>query len=510
MAILTKIDSNSTGLRFQEETSIGVANVANSWFVLEPNSYGDFGGEITVLPRNPINDGRQRKKGPTVDLDASGTFNMDLTQTNFEDIAQGYFFSDLRPKGEEVPTGATATTDLFDVASTTGIFVGSLIFVSGFVNSANNGLHLVSAIVADTTVAVITSSLVTETPPAGANLVVVGFEFGTDELIAVGTGALGSYTAATKDLTQLGLLDGEFIFVGGDLAADQFPTNADNNGYKRVQEITTNSMKVTKSNKILIDETTAGGEKIRIFFGRVLKNELAANIKRRTYQLERTLGDPEAPSTGTQAEYLVGSLTSEWVMNVSTADKINMDLSFVSIDNETIDAPTSLKAGARPAIVEADAFNTSSDFSRIRLAKVSTTTEAETDFFAFVQEFTIGINNNVSPNKAIGVLGAFEVTSGTFEVGGSMTAYFQNVSTIKSIRDNDDLTFDFIIAKANAGISFDIPLLTLGDGRPNVEQDTEITIPLSTAAATGAKVDPLLDHTLMMSFYDFLPNAALV
>ena len=44
-----KIDSNVTGLRYQEELCIGVANPNNPWLTLEPNSYEDFGGEFTTV-----------------------------------------------------------------------------------------------------------------------------------------------------------------------------------------------------------------------------------------------------------------------------------------------------------------------------------------------------------------------------------------------------------------------------------------------------------------------------
>jgi hypothetical protein len=135
-----------------------------------------------------------------------------------------------------------------------------------------------------------------------------------------------------------------------------------------------------------------------------------------------------------------------------------------------------------------------------------------TSLFAFLTEFTVNINNNVSPNKAISVLGAFEITAGQFVVSGSATAYFSQVDAIASIRANADVTLDFAIVKARtvdgntvtSGMLVDIPLISLGDGKPNVEADQPITLPLGMEA--GA--DRVFDHTLLMMFYDYLPVAA--
>jgi hypothetical protein len=50
---------------------------------------------------------------------------------------------------------------------------------------------------------------------------------------------------------------------------------------------------------------------------------------------------------------------------------------------------------------------------------------------------------------------------------------------------------------------FDIPLLTLGNGRLNVEQDKSIMLPLDTTAAQGK-----FGTTLMFQSFAYLPSSA--
>lgn len=505
MAKVNKIDSNVTGLRYAEEDSLGVVSGSAKWTPLEPNGYSDFGGSITTVARNPINPSRQRKKGVVTDLEANGGFGTDLTQTNLQDILQGFMFADLRKKIElDVADVTNAASDYQPVSGGADYNVDDLLFAKGFSDNAANGLKTVVSGAAS-------SVVVVETLPdlTGETGVIskVGFEFAAGDAVIDVAGNFPALTTTVKDLTELGLIAGEWIFIGGDATLNQFDTETEN-GFARVRAIATNRIDFDKTSSVMLANTGTGKE-IQVFSGRVLKNELGALIKRRSYQLERTLGaaDDSQPSQ-IQSEYVVGAVANELSVNIPSAEKVTFDLSFVGINSEQRDGVTGVKAGTRPSLEEADAFNTSSDFSRIKLAVVDDINAAPTPLFAFAQDLTLTISNNVTPNKAVGTLGAFEVTAGTFTVSGSMTAYFADVNAISAVTNNDDITFDTHLVKANSGITIDVPLISLGDGRPSIEQDSPITLPLNIEAATAAKIDSNLDYTLLMVFWDYLPDAA--
>ena len=509
MALVNKIDSNITGLRYAEEASIKTLPGSPVWYPLEPNSYSDFGGEITTIARDPINPSRQRKKGVTTDLDATGGFNTDLTQKNVQDLMQGFMYADARHKvqfgGAGEITNVDGTGEDFEAASGLDAFsANDLVLAAGFSVSQNNGLHLVTSAAA--TSLTVGSDLADETPPATATLQQVGVQGAAGDLDVDASGALPLITSTSLDFTTLGIIPGEWIFVGGDTAGTRFATAA-NNGFKRVRAVTANALTIDKSSTTMATEASTT-ETVRIFFGSVIKNESGSLIKRRTYQLERTLGAPDdSLPNEIQAQYIIGAVPNTVAVNVAQADKVTLDLDFLGTDSETIDGPTALKTGARPAIVEAAAFNTSSDFSRIKLSVIDASANPS-PLFAFVTELTVNINNNLTANKAVSVLGAFDVTAGTFEVGATLSAYFADVAAIGAIRDNEDVTLDMHLVKENAGITIDMPLVSLGDGRPDVEKDAAIIIPLTLEAADGSKVDPALDHTLLWVFWHYLPDAA--
>jgi hypothetical protein len=253
---VNKIDSNVTGLRTSEELSIGVVDPSAVWLEHEPNSYADFGGQVTTVARNPITADRQRKKGVSTDLDASGGFSADITQESLLNLGQGVFFADMRTKDRlavaTVNTGGV--TDDFEPASGGAAYIaGDLLWGEGFDDAPNNGLHEVSGVSTATQV-VSTSTLTVATGQSGF-ITRVGHRFATADMNVVITGDYAYYeNQGGYDLTQLGILPGEWIWVGGDTASSDF-VNAENNGFKRVKSVSATQIVVDKSGAAMSAET---------------------------------------------------------------------------------------------------------------------------------------------------------------------------------------------------------------------------------------------------------------
>jgi len=507
MALNRKIDSAVTELRIAEEsTTIGVLGGSPIWLPLEPNSYGDFGVQITTVARDPIASDRQNKKGFVTDLDASGGFQTDLTQSNIQVPLQGFMFADFRRKTEfGGASQITSVTTTYNAASgLTAFAIDDLVFMAGFTLAANNGFKRVTASTA-TTLTVTPAPVAEAAPPAGATIVKIGKQFAAGVLDVDAAGALPAVTGTSLDTH--GLSVGEWVFLGGDVTITKF-VNAVNNGFKRIRAITATRIDFDKSLTTMVTETSTT-ETVHMYMPRTLKNEVGALIKRRSYQLERTLGAPDnALPSQIQSEYLIGAVPNTMELTIGTADKVMVDLGYMAINGEQRSGVTGLKSGTRPELLEQDAFNTSSDFSLMRISPVPTSGATAVPLFGFLTEVKLKLDNGAKPNKAIGTLGAIEVTVGKFKVDGTINAYFTDIAAIAAIQANTSVTLDMALVKFNAGVVVDLPLLTLGDARLNIEQDTEIQIPVSFKAASGAQVFSGLDHTLMFCFFDYLPTLA--
>lgn len=521
MAELQAIASNKTELNIAVEQSIGVllGTSGDIWVPYEPNGYDDLGGDITTAPRKPIKSDRMGRKGPVVDVEAKAGFNSDLTYGNMFSLLEGFLYAVARRKVEKINANGTeitvvdAATDTFTVdADGDDFLVNDLVLGAGFTNAGNNAVHVVASstgtevVVGDTTTG-------EASPPTGCSLVVVGHEFASGDAEIATTSGFPTLTTTTKDLTELGILPGETVYIGGDGATEKF-FNAANNGYARVRSVATNVMTFDKTSATMvtddgtIDGAGGAGQTIRIFLGRLLKNEVGSEIVRKTFTIERQLGAPNDSSPGdVQAEYVTGAVCSELGLNIPEAEKITVDAAFMGLDHETV-AAGALKAGTRQALVAEDAFNSSSSVPKIKINVVSASDSFPDPLFAQIGELTLSINNNLSRNLAIGTTGAFEMSEGDFGVQLELEPFFANVSALASVRANDDLTVDFSLYNANTGISFDIPLLAGSGALANVEADTPIKLPLTSEGANGIDVDSTLNHILAVVFFDYLPTAA--
>lgn len=493
-----KIDSNDTGLRYAVEECLKQLPENVVWHAQEPNSYGDFGATITTVARNPINPSRQRKKGVVTDKEASASFTTDFTNGNHIDLMQGFMFAAARQRPTTKPIGGTpvvitavAAADGYAMVSATAntFKPGMLVLAQGFGVPANNGLKTVGAVAGGKVT--VDGTADEASPPATASLTVVGMSAAAGAISLTVAGGLVTLVGVGMD--TFGVVPGEWVFIGGDAVNSQL---AKIKGFARVKTISPTGWVLDKYT--FVPEADSGaGKSVQVMLGIVIKNESdPLLIKRFSYQFERTLG---RDADGAMSQYVIGAVANEFTLNVEQTEKVTGEMGFVACDSVARSGAVGLKPGTRPPLVSGQAYNTSSDVRRISFGIVGDSKP----LFVYATDMTLTIGNNASGAKAIGVLGNFDINVGTFDVGGSVTAYFQDVRAVNAVNDNADVTMDVIMVTNNSGIVYDVPLLALGNGMISVEQDQSVTVPLDTMAAESE-----FGHTLMYVNFPYLPSIA--
>lgn len=489
-----RVLTNNMTLQVAAEDSLGVLPGSPVWQLLEPNEINNFGASITTVARSPISKARQRRKGTVTDLDSAVEFGADLTLDHFQDFAEGFMFANFVGPDVLVPTAVTGgATDEYTVPTmTAAVPAGTLLYARGFAQAANNGLKVADT--GTTTTVPVTTDLADEASPAtNVELAICGVRSATGDL---DVDANGNLTSTVLDFTTLDLTVGQAIWVGGDAAINRF-TNAANKGFARITAIAANLLTLDKKGQAFVTEANTT-QAVDLYFGRFLRNVSVddSDYLERSFHFE--LASPNLGAGGATAyEYAKGNYCNTLGFELPLTDKATMTVAFVGTDT---DVPTTSRAtGASTPIspLLTGAFNTSADIARLRITEVDET-GLSTDF----SSLAFNINNNVSPEKVLGQLGAKYLNTGNFEIDIESTLLFTDGAVVEAVRNNTTVTMDFSIRNDDGALLVDVPSMTLGDGAREYPVNESVKIN-TTAMAFG---DTTLGYSVGISLFPYAPN----
>lgn len=244
---MSQTQTEGTNLAVTEETVLGASTPPTiGWRNLDPNSYGNFGSSFKKTPRDPISKSQQLRKGMLTDEDSGLPFEADVTKDMIDRFGEGVFRCRTKHCGNKQQSiydvsGVTATG--FTVASNGDVAQHFLILPRGFSTPANNGLKEVGA--ASTGTETKTAGLVVEAaPPPNATFEIAGYRGQAGD---IQLDANGDLTSTLVDFTTWNIQPYQFLFVGGEAAANKFAT-AEYFGAVRAKTIT--------AHKITLDRRT--------------------------------------------------------------------------------------------------------------------------------------------------------------------------------------------------------------------------------------------------------------
>jgi len=499
--------TNNLAMAVAIETTIGTLPATPLWVKLEPNTLGAYGASITTVPRNPISNTRQQRKGSVTDLDSTVEWEGDLTKDHAMTFIEGFIFSQRQNNTlmERIQAGAdydtlaaVATPEYSHDALSAALVAGTLVYARGFTTSGNNGLKEVDA-ASTTTLTKLTSALTAETPATttGARIDVCGFRL-TDATWDDTAKNIGS---AGTDLTTLGLSVGQLIRFGSD-------ENAAGTGQLagRITAIVAATITVDKIQNLGTSTINGGGNvtatDVDLLYGPFIKNVAVSDsdFLTRYFQFELVYDDLQEPTgTGDEYEYAIGNLCNELTFNTPGQDKATLGFGFVGTNSD--DITTTRKGNTANAVepVQTAAFNTAASFARLNLTDAS-----ENSLGACFKSLTLTLGNEVSPEKCLGTLGALFMNTGNFTVSMDAELLFTDSDLAQAVKDNQTVTMDFLLENDDGAIALDIPSMTLGGGAKSYPVNESIKISVTGSAFA----DDTLDTSLGFTEFPYFPSVA--
>jgi hypothetical protein len=451
-----------------ESSTPGTLPGSPVWKYLEVNSVSEFGETINTTERNPISNDRMRRKGGVTGLDSNVNFDADLTYSMFDLFAQGFWFASWNEQTSFTPTAVT--TSGYTVTSGGTLDAGTLVYARNYSSSDNNGLKVTDTSTIDTEIEVTDTLVAESSPPSTARVDIVGVQGASGDITM---GSDGSLASTTLDFTGLGLVVGQWIYVGGGTTDTSFATSGD--GFAKVKAVDTNDLTLERVPSAFTTDAGAG-KTIQIFIPSFIKNVdySDADFLTETYAFE-VIYD----TLTNKYHYPNGNYANEMSLSLNMQDKATVSYGFIGLDTPI---PTSVQAGGtRSNVVDTTMLNTSSDIGRLDII-TSDGNEIVPADECLLQNLSITLSNNITPKKGVGCLGTVMVALGNFNVDISATMYLTSSQPIVSVRNNDTVSLTTMLHNEDGGILFDIPSMCLGDGSRDFPTNDTINVSLTGMA----------------------------
>lgn len=465
-------------------TRLSVAKVCEPvsgtpWAVQQPNEISSFSADITKTQRTPISTDRAARKGTVTNIEVAPAFQTDITLDTFRYWGDGFLYSRWVGAGAVNIDVVDVDADSYNVgAMASALTAGTLIYATGFSLAANNGLKTVGSGSTTTEISV-TGLAVEASPPAEARIYVVGRAATTGD---IAVNANGQLTSTTLDFTTLGFVKGQYIYIDGF-------TQTVTSKLARIEAVTANL--VTLDNSEFVTEAGTG-KTVRIFTSSFVRNVPvdSADYVKTEYTMEaRYNTDPVI------YEYARAVAANQMTINAPLTEKMTMDLTFVAQDlSEPVDTP--LPGSGYFEFVDNEAYNTVTNLNRVRLTGID-----ESGLSTYLKDTTVTINNNVSGENVLGVMGAAFTNLGNLEVTLDTETVMTDGAVLAAIRNNATVNFELAGVNGDGAIVVNIPSMTLGDGSKNLATGEKVKV---TVAGT-AHEEESIGFTIGFSLFPYLP-----
>lgn len=458
-------DANRTAIGIVEESTFGVTPASPAIRAVRITRAG-LGASPQTVTSSELAADRQVRDLIRTGFETGGDIGMEASYAAMDELLRGALFSEWNASGAPVRFNNGVADSQITNVDGAGVYTiltagtnpdvnqgayaaGSYVRASGFTNANNNGLKRATAATA-TSVTLAGASTVEAAPPGTARLKSLGFQGAAGDISA--TAAPNTLVTAALSFTNLGIVAGMWLKVGGPVSGEQFATAA-NNGLIRVQTVTATMLTL---DVVPTGWTTDNGatKTITVYSGDYIRNGTTA----RSYTVEQQFQDLAVPEFHYFTGMRVGTMTLE-------GDAQAILTGAVAFQGKGSSALTTRVGGATDiAAPTNDVLNTSTDIGRIAENGVPVTGVNA------VLRASLELNNNLRRRNEWGSIESPGIGAGRFEVRGTLNTYYGSKSILDKIRAGTASSFDFTLKDPTGtkALLFDVPRVKFAGGDPTV------------------------------------------
>jgi hypothetical protein len=482
-------DANRTAVGLVEEAVLGTTPANPAIEALRVKGANLAYSKATVTSKELRPDG-QVPDVVTVGFDAGGDIPLEASYGALDTLFRGalrseWVWSAIR-QNTATQTGniSAVSATAYTVAASGGTLYNAqafaqqmLIRATGFGQAGNNRLFVAAAGTTGTSVAM-TGGTVEAAPPVGARLKAIGFQGASGDLTATASGL----AATALNFTTLGLVPGQWLWVGGLAAGNAFATPA-NKGWCRVSTVAAAALTFDiVPTGWAID---AGAAKtINVYTGDYLRN----GTTRRSFTVELQYQDLATP----EYEYYTGMVVSTLELTVGQKAILEAKAAFMGLNVSNV---TARVAGATDVAAPTnDVLNTSSNVGTML------DNGAPIPGGNFVMGLSLSITNNLRRNDIVASLATVNIGVGQFRVEGTLHTYYGSNAILQKVRNSTASSYFVPLTDgSNHAILVDLPRIKYTDGTPTVPGiDTDRMLDTKFAAMRH----PTLGYTMHIQRFE--------
>jgi hypothetical protein len=446
----------SQTVKFVQESAFGTTPATPAWRALRVTQ-SSLGASPQTVRSAELVASRHRLDLIRTAFEVGGEIPTELSYGNLDYLIPGVLWATGWSLTSEKDNAGTADSAITDAVAATDTFVttavspawaeGMIVVASGFTNAGNNGTFVAQATSSATALVVPASPGLTDeaAPPGTARLKMVGFRCAAGDAALDASAKTITISAASGDLTTLGLAAGRWIKMSG-------WTTAANNVYVRVLTVTATVLTWDIAKGMPVTEAAAA-QTVSLWIGDHIEDAAVAN----SFSFEHGWPDLTTP----EFHYFTGNRVERLALAIP---RPNIITAAVSFQGKGASIVTSRFAGSTDIAAPTNDVMNSADHVAMLLEDGSNLVGAA----GALLSMQIAFNNNLQRLPQVGSVESARIDSNDLGIECQAELYYDSSAIVDKIRAGTASSYALAIEDPDGTKAYviDLPRIKYGGGDP--------------------------------------------